>query len=90
MKGNKEKKHKYTLKPNRTQMKAIREAWASAMSHTDVYWHKIRQVEKELSAKTGIKDIEFINDTWMGDGLIGIGNVARTMRLLQRDKLEKK
>jgi len=41
-----------------------------------------------MSKETGIVDLEFIQDSMFGGEWVGVGNVDRTMSLLQGETLE--
>jgi hypothetical protein len=62
--------------------------WDMFKAEESLFWAKIGQLEKEMSKKTGIEDLEFYHDE-MCLGWVGIGNVSRTMKLFQRNNLEK-
>jgi hypothetical protein len=58
------------------------------MHDYDFFWENVQSAEKWMRKETGIKDLEFIKDEMCGGEWIGIGNVARTCRLYQREELE--
>ena len=58
------------------------------MRSYDEFWSHVQMIEKNIREDSGIKDVEFIKDQMFGGEWIGIGNVSRTMALLQREDLE--
>ena len=83
-------KKKYTLIPNKKQIKIMKEAWKQFMVDYENFWKLAVATEKWMQDKTSIRDLEFIKDEMFGGEWIGIGNVSRTMPLYQREKLEGK
>ena len=81
------KKKIYKIKPNKAQMKVLREGWKQFKKDFDVFWGLISATEKWMSEETGIKGIEFFKDDMCGDWC-GIGNADRSMALIQREELE--
>ncbi len=80
-------KKRYKIKPNIKQLGIIKLYWKMFQAENVIFWAKIGELEKGMSKKTGIKDLEFIHDSmWMG--WAGIGNTSRTMPLYQREELE--
>ena len=78
---------KYPIKPNKKQIKILKEGWRQFKKDYDVFWGLISATEKWMSEKTGIEGVEFFKDDMCGDWC-GIGTVDRKMRLLQREELE--
>jgi len=58
------------------------------MTRYDEFWSHVQLIEKNMAEDSGIKDMEFIKDEMCGGEWVGIGNVSRTMALLQREDLE--
>ncbi len=79
---------KYKVIPTKKQLDILKKGWKLFQEITDAYYKNVYNIEHDLSKNTGIKDIEFIHDS-MCMGWAGIGNVSRTMALLQREELEK-
>lgn len=72
----------YKVKPNRNQLKIIKEYWELFCEVYDEFYSKIRNLEEEMEMKTNIKGIEF----FCSDGeWCGVGNADRTMALIQLD-----
>ena len=67
----------------------MQEAWEQLKKHEDEFWKQVIATEAWLFNETGIKDIEFIKDEMCGGEWVGIGNSSRTMRLYQREELER-
>ena len=82
-----QKKKKYSLKLNKKQVAILKEAWKQFESDYDVLWRLIKSTEKWMQKETGIKDLEFIEDTMFGGEWTGIGNCSRTMKLYRREDL---
>ncbi len=81
-------KSKWKIKPTKQQLAVMKKSWKLFIEIQDTYHKNIFNLEKKMSRATGIKDLEFIHDS-MCMGWAGIGNVARTMKLLQQGELEK-
>jgi hypothetical protein len=81
------KKKIYKIKPNKVQMKILREGWKRFQRDFDYFWGEISITEKWMSRKTGIEGIEFFKDDMCGDWC-GVGNADRTMALIHREELE--
>jgi len=47
----------------------------------DKFYKDLSKLEERMSKETGIDDIEFF---WCDNYIVGIGNVSRTMKLIQR------
>jgi len=78
-------KRKYKIKPTEKQLEIIKLYWKMFNAENDIFWGKLGELEKAMSKKTGIKDLEFFQSD--GDWC-GVGNVDRTMGLLHREDLE--
>ncbi len=81
-------KKKYTVIPTKKQLAIMKEGWKRFQEIQNTYHRLIFRLEAKLSKETGIKDLEFFHDS-MCAGWAGIGNVSRTLKLLQREELEK-
>ena len=77
---------KYNIVPTNKQLSTLKEGWKLFQEITDAYDRNVSNIETNISKKTGIKDIEFF---FSDGGCVGIGNIARTMELIQREELEK-
>lgn len=71
--------------PTKKQLIIMKEYWKRFKSVEDYYYRSIRELEKEMSKATEIKDLEFF---FCDNDCAGIGNVMRTMRLIHREELE--
>ena len=79
---------KYKIKPTAKQLEIIKLYWKMLCAEQDKLWLRIGELERKMSKETGIKDLEFIQDSMFGGEWVGVGNVDRTMGLLQREDLE--
>jgi len=76
----------YTLKPTEKQIGLIKFYWYILDCYEKIFYDNVYRLEKKMSKATGIKDIEFYqNDS----GFVGVGTADRTMKLMQREELEK-
>ena len=81
-------KKKYKIKPTEKQLEIIKLYWKMLCAEQDKLWLRIGELERKMSKETGIVDLEFIQDSIFGGEIMGVGNVDRTMGLLQREDLE--
>lgn len=72
------KKYKYKAKDYR---KKVKKYWKRVTAAEDIFWGRLTLIEQDMAKDTGIKDIEFI---WGDGSIIGIGNVTKTMELINR------
>lgn len=79
---------KYKVVLTKKQINIIKLYWKMFQAEYDIFWGKMGELEKGMSKKTGIKDLEFIKDDMFGGEWIGIGNASRTLKLYQREELE--
>ncbi len=79
---------KYKVIPTKEQLKIIKEGWKRFRFIQDNAFEQMGRIEKNMSKETGIKGLQLLHDE-MCMGWYGIGNVSRTMPLLQREELEK-
>jgi hypothetical protein len=77
---------RYIVKPNKKQLDIIKLHWAMFNAEETLFWVKMGELEEKMSKETGIPHLEFFNSD--GDWC-GVGNADRTMKLLQRNILEK-
>lgn len=81
------KKNKtYTLKPTKKQLKVMKEFWNLLKEREEKFLDDVYNLEQEMQLVSGIEDLEFFKCD--GD-YVGIGNVDRTMNLIQQEDLEK-
>ena len=76
---------KNKITPTKTQIAIVKLYWDMFQAEQSLFYGRIGELEKAMSKKTGIKDIEFFQCD--GDW-VGIGNAERTMKLIQREELE--
>jgi hypothetical protein len=77
---------KYKIKVTKKLIKQLKPYWKELRQIENKFYDKLYEIEKKMEKITGIKGIEF----FQCDGYYaGIGNVNRTMPLIQRDELEK-
>jgi len=78
-------KRKYKIKPTDKQLEIIKLYWKMFTAEEAKFYARVGKLERKMSKKTGIKDLEF----FQADGdWCGVGNADRTMGLLQREDLE--
>lgn len=67
-------------------LKKLKPYWKKVLAIEAEYCGRLGQLEYRMEKKTGIKGIEF----YKCDGeIVGIGNLARTMPLIQSEELDK-
>ena len=77
---------KYSIKPTKKQLEVMKDYWKRLRDELEQISLKIGFLELEMQKETKIDDLEF----FMCDNeYVGIGNSNRTMKLLQREELEK-
>lgn len=79
------KKKTHTLKPTKKQLEILKQYWFYLSKITEEYYMDVEDLEKKMSEKTGIENIEFFSCD--GD-YCGIGNQSRTMKLIHQEELE--
>jgi hypothetical protein len=75
---------KYKIKPTKKQLLIMKDYWARMNGVQNYYYRSLGELEKEMSIKTGIKDLEFF---FCDNEIVGIGQGNREMALIQREKL---
>lgn len=75
----------YKIKVTRKLLKQLKPFWRELQKIRDEYNIKVVGLEKEMAKKTGIENIEFFS---CDNDVVGIGNVERTLRLIQDTELE--
>jgi hypothetical protein len=79
--------NKYILVPTKQQLKIMQVYWEKLQILLQKYAKQVFDLEQDLAKETGIDGCEFFSC----DGeYVGIGNIERTMKLIQRDKLQGK
>lgn len=76
---------RYRIKPTPKQLKQMKACWLKLQSIEESYYGAKGRLEDEMELLTGIEGIEFFS---CDGAVVGIGNGARTMKLIQREKLE--
>lgn len=76
-----------TLKPTKKQLEIMKLYWAMLHQEEVHFQARVFEMERSLSNATGLEDLEFFKCD--GD-YVGIGNVERTIPLIQAKELEKK
>jgi hypothetical protein len=76
----------HTLKPTKKQLKAMKIWWVMFQKEQDKFYKEVQTLEVAMSDAIGIEDLTF----FMCDNeYVGIGNMGRTMKLYQKEELEK-
>ena len=65
--------------------KKLHRYWKAFCILQDKFYGEVNQLERVMSNELGISDMEFIKDQMFGGDWIGIGNVSRTVKLVQFD-----
>lgn len=78
---------KYSLKPTKKQLEVIKLYWAMLQQEELRFLNRVYELERDMVNKTGIQELEFFRCD--GD-YVGIGNIDRTMKLIQQEELEKR
>jgi len=79
-------KKKYSIKPTEKQLNLMKLYWAMLGCEETRFYAKVYKLEKKMREDTGIDDLEFFQ---VDNDFVGIGNIERTMVLIQREQLEK-
>lgn len=74
-------------KLTKKQINQLKPFWKDMQRVNDSYFESLDKIEKKMSDKLGIKYLEFF---WCDNYIVGIGDANRKIKLVQRDKLEKK
>lgn len=80
-------KKKYPIKLTEKQLAAMKLYWAILQAEITLFYGKVGQLEREMSDAAKIDDLEFFQ---CDNDFVGIGNYDRTLKLIQREELEKK
>jgi len=80
-------KKKYPVKPTKKQLGIMKKYWAMLQTELSLFSSKAGQLEKDMSDATKIDDLEFFS---VDSEFVGIGNYDRTLKLIQREELEKR
>ena len=79
-------KKKYPVKPTEKQLNLMKLYWAMLGCEETRFFAKVYELEKKMCEDTEINDLEFFQ---VDNDFVGIGNIERTMALIQREQLEK-
>jgi len=79
-------KNKYPIKPTEKQLNLMKLYWAMLGCEETHFFAKVYELEKKMCEDTEINDLEFFQ---VDNDFVGIGNIERTMALIQREQLEK-
>ena len=74
-----------SIKLSKELINKLKPYWAEYQSISDEYWDKVTKLELRMSKEMGIEEMEFFH---CDNEVVGIGNVARTIKLIQREQLE--
>lgn len=76
---------KYPLKPSKKQLGIMSLYFKILEQEEIIFLNKVCYLERKMSKETGIEGLEFFRF----DGeFIGVGNVSRTLKLIQADELK--
>lgn len=78
-------KKKYPITPTKKQLKILKEGWKSLQTEVDKFYRMVRIIEEDVELRSGIDGVEFF---MCDNSYVGIGNVSRTMKLIQQEALE--
>jgi hypothetical protein len=79
------KRKQYVYKLTPALIKRLKPYWVTFCLIEDEYWESVGELEKKMTKELKIPDIEIFHSD---GGAVGIGNVPRTMELIQREELE--
>ena len=69
------------------QRKIFKAGWKQMASDYDYFLKLMRATQRWMRKESGIKDVEFFV---IGEGIVGIGNISGTIKLLRDKDLERK
>ena len=67
------------------EIEKLKKYWKKLQVLEDEYFIKVHLLEKAMQRNLKIDDLEFFESD---DGYCGIGNLSRTIKLIQADELE--
>jgi len=79
------KMKKYQIQITKELINKLKPFWKKYETISNKYWDGITKLEMKMSKEMGIEEMEFF---FVDNECAGIGNVARTMKLIQREKLQ--
>jgi len=80
-------KKKYSVKPTEKQLNIMKLYWSMLQTELSLFYGKVGQLERDMSDATMIDSLEFFQ---VDNDFVGVGNYDRTLKLIQREELEKK
>jgi len=79
-------KKKYSINPTEKQLNLMKLYWAMLQTELSMFYSRVGQLEKDMSDDTKIDGLEFFQSD---NDFVGVGNYDRTLKLIQREELEK-
>jgi hypothetical protein len=73
------------IKKTKKLIKTLKPFWKQMEKARTDYFNILKCIETMMEKKTNIKGIEFF---WCDDGIVGIGNINRTLELVHDNELE--
>lgn len=80
-------KKKYPIKPTEKQLEVMKMYWAMLKIELSLFYGRVGQLERDMSDATMIDGLEFFQ---VDNDFVGVGNYDRTLKLIQREELEKR
>jgi hypothetical protein len=80
------KKKTLIVKPTKKQLEVMKLFWGMLQQEQNLFYTKVGELEKNMSERVGIEGLEFFQ---CDNDFVGIGNYERTMKLIQREDLER-
>jgi hypothetical protein len=75
----------YKINPTKKQLAIMKLYWDMFQAEQSNLWIRIGELEREMSKKTGIEELEFFQDD---NDWVGIGQGNREMRLIYGEDLK--
>lgn len=79
---------KHTLKPTKKQLEVMKLFWAMFQQEQNLFYTKVGELERNMSERVGIENLEFFLSEY--GYYCGIGNYNRTISLVHAEELEKR
>jgi hypothetical protein len=80
-------KKKYPIKPTEKQLNIMKLYWSMLQTELSLFYGRVGKLERDMSDATKIDTLEFFQ---VDNDFVGVGNYDRTLKLIQREELEKK
>jgi len=80
-------KKKYPVKPTEKQLEIMKLYWAMLQTELSLFYGRVGHLERDMSDATKIDGLEFFQSD---NDFVGVGNYDRTLKLIQREELEKR